>query len=107
PAARAVSVAATGFFFCASAAGALHFCFDCSSLRATRGEAMKTVKNTATLKRKGDWKIMASATQNLWMLRRYSGSSLTLLRSKGPVGAHSSADHVGGFNSEMINAVGH
>jgi len=62
-------VAATGFFFCASAAGAFHVSLDCASLSTTSAEAIKTVRSTATLRRKGDWRIIASATQNFRMLK--------------------------------------
>ena len=94
-----------GFFFCASAAGALHFPFDGSSLSVMRAEASKTVKSTATLKEKGDWRIIENAMQNFRVLRRYSESSLTLLRNKGPVAAHPGAVGVRGYHPEMVSSM--
>ena len=49
---------------------------------------------------------MANAIQKFCLLARFSRSSLGLLRSKGPVAAHSGAVGVGGYHPEMVVVCG-
>src|SRR6184192_2484795 len=59
-----------GFFFCASAAGAVHF-----SLAAISASPSQAVRTTTTLKRGSDLGVIANSTPNFRVLRWQSCSS--------------------------------